>query len=409
MTDKRFELDATEPPSAGWARGCGERPSWKGNSIRIGITCASCHERFESAQSIQGECSVCGAPVCFKCWALNQRTCSSHRAPSPQSAVLPEASSSTQAPAPRPAEKAGANCARCGRDLSFRLSRPVQVIYCARCQEVLAALPKELLPGAVAVDAAKYLETLFHRYVEERLDALRAWPGVAGLVRRRLDSAYTGHVRRLAENSLTDHPLKDALEKRITLLPQNRCVTWRAVYGKRRWWGLDQRRTVDFVTVSVGDLETLLEKGYVTEPADARVLGDVLEEIPPKGKKERVILAFSPTNWSDAFAIPDGIVLVGPGADDAWCIRHALANDELSCLVRALFDAETDTAKIRRSAAAVTQTDPGRFPLSARRVAREQKLPVHLVAEAFRQVSEQRPGFIVSDDPVHNDWLLDIR
>jgi hypothetical protein len=55
------------------------------------------------------------------------------------------------------------------------------------------------------------------------------------------------------------------------------------------------------------------------------------------------------------------------------------------------------------------QTDPGRFPLSARSVGREQEVPVHLVAEAFRQVSEQQPGFIVCDDPVHNDWLLDIR
>lgn len=47
-----------------------------------GGTCAACGTYYRSKGSLQQACAVCGAPVCFDCWArLGVRTCKEHQGP----------------------------------------------------------------------------------------------------------------------------------------------------------------------------------------------------------------------------------------------------------------------------------------------------------------------------------------
>ena len=77
--------EANDVQGTGWPLAAGEgwrykKPwQWKGWAMGIaGHACAACHERYVSALSFWGECEVCGAPVCFRCWTQGRRTCLYH-------------------------------------------------------------------------------------------------------------------------------------------------------------------------------------------------------------------------------------------------------------------------------------------------------------------------------------------
>ena len=47
-----------------------------------GGTCAACGTFYRSRGTLQQACTVCGAPVCFDCWArLGVRACKEHAGP----------------------------------------------------------------------------------------------------------------------------------------------------------------------------------------------------------------------------------------------------------------------------------------------------------------------------------------
>ena len=137
--------------------------------------CAGCYETTTSVLSLAGQCSVCGAPLCYKCWGTGQRTCVEHGIETPV-ADTPRAYQPTQTPAGSRRKaaigKKGAahvRCRRCGtetRRKGFVLGREV---YCLKCQEERTRIPSELPEGAVPIDAARYLEVLFHRFAADGL------------------------------------------------------------------------------------------------------------------------------------------------------------------------------------------------------------------------------------------------
>jgi len=361
--------------------------------------CASCKAFFTSAQSFAGACTVCGAPICFRCWTRGTRTCAQH-------AVEPSAP--VDAPGARSAPKPAVVCAHCGRPLPGARRRAGKPAYCRACQEELTRVPDDLPEKAVTVDRARYLETLFCRSMDDALRRLVRWPGENGAPRRTMTRGALSSLGALPQGFVSGHPLREALEPRAERLPRNASHTIELVYRSRLPWRR-RKHELNVVLGSRAPLEMLLEKGYAVEPAGSQALNAAIENLSEANAGDRLVFVFSPTGWEGSLPIPDWVVLVGPGVNGGWQTRHNVREDSLRAFVAALCELESGGEQVARCAAAVVEAAPARFPLSARGVAAERGVPLPVVAEAFRRVADERPEYLVCDDPARDDWLLELK
>ena len=370
-----------------------------------GFTCASCHERFASAQSVKGECRVCGAVICYRCWAVGKRTCADH------SIVECARTANNEAIDAGPVEtgrkSTGILCLRCGQEIPRAAVRCAAKPYCAACQSALSSPPDPLPEGAVPVSLAQYGETLFHRFAEDALSRT-AWPGAEPLPVRRVRKRPRADVGALPDDFAATHPYGDALLTRQSEMPRNRAAALEVVYRSSRLPGLGKKKRVTFVLISYADLRTLIEQGCVAARAGARELNVIVNQagaLPENG----VVIAFSPAGWAETLTIPDKTVLAAPGANGRWTVRHALAEPDMKTFVERLFEVESDAEKIERCMEEILGETSARFPLSARSVARVRGVPLCVAAEAFRRIADGHRRYLVCDDPGKKDWLLDIR
>lgn len=281
--------------------------------------------------------------------------------------------------------------------------------YCLDCQAERVKVPDRLPDGAVTVEEAKYRELLFHRFMDDALERTRVWPDDESFRRHKLTKTSLDNVDDSADSYLAEHPFRDALAERAGQLPSNEGAQARLVYKKSTRWPFRVKKVVNLALCSYSPNLTLLERGYMAGPVGGTELSTALEQFEMTASGDEIVIVFSPTGWLETMAIPANVVLVGLGSDSDWEYRFNLSSPGEEHFVKALFDMKDPEKKVDRCVEAVFKQPGANFPLSARSIADQEKLPLHMVAEAFRRLTGREKGLIVCDDSVRNDWLLDIR
>ena len=372
--------------------------------------CSACQTALASAHSVKGGCSVCGAPICYKCWALGERTCATHAAPVQKESAEGPASQRVPRTFFTKTKKPSVTCANCGKELTGLSFYPTGTVYCDACKQDLTQIPETLPEGAVRFEEARYLEILFHRFVEDAVRELATWPGDEELRQCNLVQAHEDPMAPLPEDFLASHPLGDELEKRLDRMPGNRCATIQVEYKAGAMWAREKRR-VEVTLLCCTPLERLLEQGYVATANGAQELTAVVDRFRSTPGENRLVFAFSPTGWADndTLPIPDGMVLVAPGPKGAWQTRQNVRDEALRGFVEALFDVETSGEKVEACIDLILAEPATRLPLSAQRLAKGHGLPLEVVAEAFRVLARDSDRYVACEDVRKDDWILDMQ
>ncbi len=275
--------------------------------------------------------------------------------------------------------------------------------YCAPCQEILFVEREgeTARAGGLSTVQAAYMESLFLRAVEDRIRRLTALNQENGQRLRLRHVSISSENGNFPYDMVAAHPLNGALEKRIPELPKNErrriAVTLSPPW---KWW---RRTRLSVVLIPWADLRSLLGDGKVNGPARFAEIG-AAEQV---GDADASIY-FSPTGWVDG-PLPDGTVLVAPENGAIRIVRANISDERVKNYIHAVLDWESDGAKVARCVSLLEHTPPHAMPLSARSMAKEQGLPLAVIAEAFKQFAEASSGYLVCDDPERGDWLLDLR
>jgi len=367
--------------------------------------CAACQTHYVSAYSLRAQDAAGEGGICFRCWSQGTRSSSGVK-PVQSHARLIDRRFAT--PTRRVSTTKRVVCERCVTSVPVASNGRSEPIYCPACQEALVTLPDLLPEGAVTFNDAAYLESVFHRFLLDRIQSLQEWPGDKKLRRGRVTEHHLANLDTASNESLSKHPLKRALEARKAQLPQTSVHQIQIQYRRFRWWPYSSGKTVTLCTASVADQGDLLNTGFVVKPAGAGQLRRVMECRDATGATDSLLVVFSPTGWEAALVGPAETRLVTPAKDGHWDIRTNVADGSTLALVNALFDRVTDTQRIEQCRELLSELPLQRYPLSAVKWGQQHGISPHAVAQIFWNMAENYPSLHVSHDRERDDWLLDV-
>ncbi len=381
-----------------------------GDGLHAGLqeakVCAACHEVIVSGLSRRGSCSVCGEFICYKCWHSGQRQCSCHsNATVPRQDLHLGRRSAIACLGPE--KKTVASCAGCGKPLPRSANTVSARKYCLECQERLCRLPERQPDGAVTLNQARHLESLFHGFLD---GSLRGGPQShtgRSFKRAKVIELDTWHTADVPRDFLLKHPLGDALKERSKELPANRGRLFEVRPREGRRSPFRRPKRLYIAASSYAPLQEMLEHGFIAQPVGLGGLNAALEGVSAKCPSEAVNILFSPAGWSDSIPLPPNVVLVSPSNQGGWDIRHRLEQSDLAGFVEGLFDTQGDAEKIESCVENVKALPVEQFPLSAASVSKEFDVAPRLVLDAFRAIQRNDRAYVLCEDPENNDWLLD--
>lgn len=359
-------------------------------------TCQGCGEYFAGRHWSRGRCVDCGAELCFRCWGANQHACrqkllreTALRSQHSGSKALSTNSSSDAQPKRSRSRTGAEESTDPGRDIS---------------QDNAANLAKPLPPDAVSFDEAIFRQLMFTRFIRESVSKLESHPAAPEF--KLVNTTYAPEKRGEKQVLLEDF-LSAPLKERVARLPKESEFSISAMYKGKRRYLTRIKKTVRLHCFANTNMRELIETGHAT-PDSGGALAEVLKAQETAPVRDELSLVFGPAGWDMDVVIPSNMVLVSLEEKGDWRFRYAISDPELAAYVDAMFDVESHEEKVEQCVQAVFDQPGVKFPLSARQLAEDQNLPVHMVAEAFRRIAAKERGLFVCDDRDKDDWLLDI-
>ncbi len=374
--------------------------------------CAVCGKERVSIYSFPGVAQDGGGQICFECWA---RGCTTRPSVEGEPVAGPAAPAGVEpvqkaSPYQKPGKKDRTDrCERCGASLPRTIARRITAPhYCVPCQESLAR-PADRVPfGAITAARVQNLESAFLQHINEGINRIKAWPGEEHLPKRRVRRDTRRSLLPLPEDYLESHPLQDALRKRLDETPTRAHQRWDVRFGGRWPWQRN-RQDLSVVAATWVPMRDVLEQGYAVEPAGKHALMDLAALRADEQNAPSLLLAFSPTGWDPDLIPPANTVLVSRDDQGQWTARKGAMASGMRSLARAIVAPPLEHSEIDRCVAQLTALPPSRFPVSARQMAREEAIVFDTVVEGMRAFAKANPSYLVCEDDLRDDFLLEMR